>query len=85
MSASGNFIIDRCPGFSNVWVAGGGTAGGFKFGPVLGEYIAKRVLGIEDDPRLARAFPSPDIQTLQHCSHAISVAHGRPSSLPMIV
>ncbi len=44
MSASGNFIIDRFPGFSNVWVAGGGTAEGFKFGPVLGEYIAKRVL-----------------------------------------
>ena len=52
MSASGNFIIDRYPGFANVWVAGGGTAEGFKFGPVVGEYIAKRVLGIEDDPAL---------------------------------
>ena len=56
MSASGNFIIDRFPGFSNVWVAGGGTAEGFKFGPVTGEYIAKRVLGIEDDAELAKAF-----------------------------
>ena len=54
MSASGNFIIDRYPGFSNVWVIGGGTAEGFKFGPVLGEYIAKRVLAIEDDPALAK-------------------------------
>jgi glycine/D-amino acid oxidase-like deaminating enzyme len=59
MSASGNFIIDRYPGFSNVWVAGGGTAEGFKFGPVLGEYIARRVLGIEDDPALAKAFALP--------------------------
>ncbi len=61
MSASGNFIIDRYPGFSNVWVAGGGTAEGFKFGPVLGEYIAKRVLGIEDDPVLAKAFSLPPV------------------------
>jgi glycine/D-amino acid oxidase-like deaminating enzyme len=61
MSASGNFIIDRFPGYSNVWVAGGGTAEGFKFGPVVGEYIAKRVLGIEDDPILAKAFSLPAV------------------------
>ena len=61
MSASGNFIIDRYPGFSNVWVAGGGSAEGFKFGPVLGEYIAKRVLGIEEDPVLAKAFSLPAV------------------------
>jgi glycine/D-amino acid oxidase-like deaminating enzyme len=59
MSASGNFIIDRFPEYSNVWVAGGGTAEGFKFGPVLGEYIARRVLGVEDDPALAKAFALP--------------------------
>ena len=59
MSASGNFIVDRFPGFSNVWVAGGGTAEGFKFGPVMGEYIAKRVLGFEDDAELAKAFALP--------------------------
>lgn len=56
MSSTRNFIIDHMPGFSNVWVAGGGSAEGFKFGPVVGEYIAKRVLGLEDDPSLARAF-----------------------------
>ena len=59
MSSSGNFIIDRFPGLSNVWVAGGGTAEGFKFGPVVGEYIAKRVLGRDDDPALASAFSLP--------------------------
>ena len=59
MSSSGNFIIDRFPGFSNVWVAGGGTAEGFKFGPVVGEYIAKRVLGVDDDAALAAAFALP--------------------------
>ena len=59
MSASGNFIIDRFPGYSNVWVAGGGTAEGFKFGPVAGEYIARRVLGLSDDAGLASAFSLP--------------------------
>ena len=59
MSTSGNFIIDRHPDFSNVWIAGAGNAEGFKFGPIVGEYIAKRVLGIEDDPELAKAFALP--------------------------
>ena len=59
MSSSRNFIIDRFPDLENVWVAGGGSAEGFKFGPVVGEYIAKRVLGLEDDPALARAFALP--------------------------
>jgi glycine/D-amino acid oxidase-like deaminating enzyme len=61
MSVSGNFIIDRYPGLSNVWVAGGGTAEGFKFGPMVGEYVARRVLGVEDDPVLARAFRLPEL------------------------
>jgi sarcosine oxidase len=56
MSTSRNFIIDRHPEFSNVWVAGGGSAEGFKFGPVLGEYIAKRVMGLDDEATLSEAF-----------------------------
>ena len=64
MSATRNFIIDRYPGFSNVWVAGGGSAEGFKFGPVVGEYIAKRVLGMEDDPKLAQRSPWDDRQSV---------------------
>jgi glycine/D-amino acid oxidase-like deaminating enzyme/mono/diheme cytochrome c family protein len=55
-SASRNFIIDRHPQFDNVWFAGGGSAEGFKFGPVLGEYIAMRVAGLEYDAKLAEAF-----------------------------
>ena len=61
MSASGNFIIDRYPGFSNVWVAGGGTAEGFKFGPVLGEYTAKRVLGLRTIRSSRRRFSLPAV------------------------
>jgi len=55
-SASRNFIIDRHPEFENVWFAGGGSAEGFKFGPVSGEYIAKRVIGLETNAQLAEAF-----------------------------
>ncbi|WP_420632866.1 FAD-dependent oxidoreductase [Candidatus Palauibacter sp.] len=53
---SRNFLIDKHPDFDNVWLAGLGTAESFKQGPVLGEYIAKRVLEMEDDPELAEQF-----------------------------
>jgi glycine/D-amino acid oxidase-like deaminating enzyme len=56
LSASRNFIIDRHPDLENVWLAGGGSAEGFKFGPVLGEYVARRVLGLERDAALAEGF-----------------------------
>ena len=39
-----------------MWFAGGGSAEGFKFGPVIGEYVAGRVLGTEDTPELIEAF-----------------------------
>ena len=56
LSSTRNFIIDRHPQFENVWLAGGGSAEGFKFGPLVGEYVAERVLGRPADPALARAF-----------------------------
>jgi sarcosine oxidase len=39
-----NFIIDRHPENSNVWIVGGGSGHGFKHGPALGEMVAKLVL-----------------------------------------
>ena len=55
-SVTRNFFFDHPPGFDNVWFAGGGSAEGFKFGPVIGEYLAGRVLGTETDPELIEAF-----------------------------
>ena len=55
-SVDSNFIVDQHPDHTNVWLTGGGSAEAFKFGPVLGEYIAKRLLGVESDPALERAF-----------------------------
>ena len=60
LSSSSNFIVDRHPDMQNVWIAGGGNAEGFKFGPVVGEYVAQRVLGTEGDPAVAKGFRIPE-------------------------
>jgi glycine/D-amino acid oxidase-like deaminating enzyme len=44
----GDFIIDRHPAASNVWIAGGGSGHGFKHGPALGEMLAGQILGLRD-------------------------------------
>ncbi len=43
-SVSRDWIIDRHPELDNVWFAGGGSAEGFKFGPLIGDLIASRAL-----------------------------------------
>lgn len=58
-SATRNFLIDHHPEFDNVWLAGGGSAEGFKFGPVVGDYVASRILGQAGDPELAESFSIP--------------------------
>ena len=44
-TSNGDFLIDKHPGFENVWLVGGGSGHGFKHGPVVGEYVAKMILG----------------------------------------
>ena len=61
-SASRNFIIDQHPNLPNVWLTGGGSAEAFKQGPVLGDYIARRVLGEYGDPAIARQFLIPETE-----------------------
>lgn len=55
-SVDRNPIVDRHPGLDNVWIAGGGSAEGFKLGPVIGEYIARRVLNKPTDAELDALF-----------------------------
>lgn len=55
-SATRNFIIDVHPDWENAWITGGGSAEAFKQGPVLGEYIAHRILGDDLEPELAEGF-----------------------------
>ena len=55
-TSNGDFLIDRHPELENVWLVGGGSGHGFKHGPVLGEYVAAKVL--EDgspEPRFSLA------------------------------
>ncbi len=42
-TSNGDFLIDRHPEMSNVWLVGGGSGHGFKHGPAVGEYAAARV------------------------------------------
>lgn len=54
---SGDFIVDRHPEASNLWLVGGGSGHGFKHGPALGELVAESVLGervVEQTFALAR-------------------------------
>jgi glycine/D-amino acid oxidase-like deaminating enzyme len=59
-TSSGNFVIDRHPQMSNVWIAAGGNAEGFKFGPKIGDYVAQRVLGVWGDEKVNRVFIIPE-------------------------
>jgi len=42
-----DYILDRHPRASNVWIAGGGSGHGFKMGPVIGEMMTALVLGAD--------------------------------------
>jgi len=55
-TSSGDFLIDRHPGFSNVWLVGGGSGHGFKHGPALGDYLAAQIIdGGAVEPRFSLA------------------------------
>jgi glycine/D-amino acid oxidase-like deaminating enzyme len=45
-----DFIMDRHPQASNVWLVGGGSGHGFKHGPAVGEMMAGLVLGQRTPP-----------------------------------
>jgi glycine/D-amino acid oxidase-like deaminating enzyme len=40
----GHFIVDRHPEADNVFIVGGGSGHGFKFGPVVGEQMARCIV-----------------------------------------
>jgi glycine/D-amino acid oxidase-like deaminating enzyme len=56
MSVDENFIVQKHPQWDNVWIAGGGSGHGFKHGPVIGEYVARRVSGGDEEPELEAVF-----------------------------
>ena len=55
-TSNGDFLIDKHPGFENVWLVGGGSGHGFKHGPAVGEYVAKMISGDGNaEPRFSLA------------------------------
>lgn len=59
-SVTRNFIVDHHPDLENVWITGGGSAEAFKQGPVLGDYIAHRLVGEDIDPVMTEGFKITD-------------------------
>ncbi|MEL7496755.1 MAG: N-methyl-L-tryptophan oxidase [Planctomycetota bacterium] len=49
MSPDGHFVVDRYPGFENVVFAAGLSGHGFKFVPVIGNYLCELLDGKQDE------------------------------------
>ena len=59
-TSNGDFLIDRHPELSNVWLVGGGSGHGFKHGPAVGEYVTARIQGDgAAEPRFALSTKEP--------------------------
>ncbi len=54
-TSNGDFLIDRHPGFENVWLVGGGSGHGFKHGPAVGRYVTACLGGGPAEPRFSLA------------------------------
>jgi sarcosine oxidase len=58
-TTSGDFIIDRHPRWSDVWIVGGGSGHGFKHGPAVGKHVTDLLAGrAAVEPRFALAGKS---------------------------
>lgn len=44
-----HFLIDRVPGFSNLYVASGDSGHGYKFFPNIGKYVVQKIEGVLDE------------------------------------
>jgi sarcosine oxidase len=54
LTANGEFVFDRHPEHSGVWLLGGGSGHGYKHGPALAERVAAVLAGrAEPEPRFA--------------------------------
>jgi sarcosine oxidase len=62
-TSTGDFLVDRHPAHENVWLVGGGSGHGFKHGPSLGEYVAKKVM---EGGEVERRFRLESKDVVQH-------------------
>jgi sarcosine oxidase len=62
-TSTGDFLIDRHPGFENVWLVGGGSGHGFKHGPAVGEHVCSLIEGkAAPEPRFSLASKGSETQ-----------------------
>ncbi len=61
-TSSGDYIVDIHPAMSNCWIVAGGNSEGFKMCPKIGAYASSRILGVEGDPKLVKAFKIPPME-----------------------
>jgi len=55
-TSSGDFLVDRHPAMTNIWLVGGGSGHGFKHGPAMGEYVAAQLVdNAAAEPRFSLA------------------------------
>jgi len=61
LTDSADFLVDRHPDWTNVWLVGGGSGHGFKHGPAVGRYAAALVEGQAEriEPRFSLARKEP--------------------------
>ncbi|MBS0364343.1 MAG: FAD-dependent oxidoreductase [Proteobacteria bacterium] len=67
-SSNGDFLIDRHPSWQNVWLLGAGSGHGFKHGPAVGRYAARRITGTLPTADIEPRFSLASKQTQQHRS-----------------
>jgi len=58
-----DFIVDRHPSNSNVWIIGGGSGHGFKHGPAVGEMMTRLILREGEPNALWRLSRFPRAET----------------------
>ncbi|WP_435416900.1 FAD-dependent oxidoreductase [Parerythrobacter aurantius] len=56
-SSNGDFLIDRLPGYDDIWLVGGGSGHGFKHGPAVGRRVADHITdaALPIEPRFSLA------------------------------
>ncbi len=60
VSVDSEFFVSPHPALENVWLVGGGSGHGFKFGITLGEYVARRTVGEPTNPEWDAFFALKD-------------------------
>ncbi len=62
-SVDGQCFFDLHPELDNAWLVGGGSWHAFKIGPVIGDYVAHRVVG-EDKSMAAANLSGPELAAI---------------------